>query len=130
MARRQFASRSSKLEKRTGARALESTPLTLRSPEELGEGFEQRVRTQLASRMEHATGMIERVTVRFEDVNGPKGGLDIACRIKVVLAGYPSIVVDKRGESHEIAFSRAADAVGEAVNRLHDKVVSQRAPLA
>ena len=121
MPRREFAKGSSKTEKRVGARALENTPLTLRSPLKLGAGFEQRVRTQLASRMEHAAGLIERVTVRFEDVNGPKGGVDTACRIKTVISGRRSIVVEKRASSHEVAFSRAAQAVGQALDRVRDK---------
>ncbi len=121
MPRREFARGSSKTEKRGGPRALENTPLTLRSSLVLGAGFERRVRVQLASRIEHAADLIERVTVRFEDLNGPKGGIDIACRIKTVIRGNPSIIVEKRASSHALAFSRAADAVGQALYRLHDK---------
>jgi hypothetical protein len=114
---RQFARGSSKAEKLAGPRVLEKTPLTIRSSTTLGTAFERRIRTQLASRVEHAIGAIERVTVRFEDVNGPRGGVDIACRIKVVIAGRRSIVVEKRATSHQLAFADAADAIGQAVMR-------------
>src|SRR5262245_27677211 len=30
---------------------------------------------------------IERISVRFEDVNGPRGGVDQLCRIKIVFSG-------------------------------------------
>ena len=39
---------------------------------------------------------IERVTLRLSDVNGPKGGVDHKCLIKVVLSGLPSVVVERR----------------------------------
>jgi hypothetical protein len=121
MPRREFSNGSSKIEKRAGVRPLENTPLTVRSSLELGAAFERRVRSQLASRIEHAEGWVERVTVRFEDVNGPKGGIDTACRIKTVMSGSPSIIVEKRASSHELAFSRAADAIGQALDRVRDK---------
>jgi hypothetical protein len=124
MPRRQFARGSSKAEKLAGSRVLEKTPLTIRSSPPLGSAFERRIRTQLASRLEHAIGSIERVTVRFEDVYGPRGGIDTACRIKVVISGHPSMIVEKRATSHQLAFADAADAVGQAVMR--DKQRRQR----
>ena len=39
---------------------------------------------------------IERVSVRLADANGPKGGVDQVCRIKVVLSGLPSVLVGRR----------------------------------
>src|SRR3954466_11114526 len=38
---------------------------------------------------------IERITVRLSDTNGPKGGRDQRCGIKVVLSGLPSVVVNE-----------------------------------
>jgi hypothetical protein len=58
---------------------------------------------------------IERVTVRFEDVNGPRGGIDTVCRIKVVLSGLASIVVEEKASDAVEAFNRADDRVERAV---------------
>lgn len=76
---------------------------------------------QLASRAAHAVGEIERVTVRFVDVNGPRGGVDTVCRIKVVLSNRPSILVEKRAHSYDGAFASAARAVGTAIDRTHKR---------
>ena len=109
------------LEQTLGRPTPNRTPVVIRSFDTLGSGFENRIRTQIARRIEHATGVIERITVRFDDVNGPKGGIDTLCRIKAVLKGRPSIVVEKRADCHPRAFALAADALGMAVSRAQRK---------
>lgn len=52
--------------------------------------------------------MIERVSVRVEDVNGQCGGIGKRCLIKVVLSGLPSVVVDERRHSLQAAMDRAS----------------------
>jgi hypothetical protein len=120
--RSHFAAGSSKAEKRaTGRPSLERVPVVVRSADEIGAGLERRVRAQLASRVGRAAGLIERITVRFDDINGPRGGRDTLCRIKVVMAGRPSIVVEKRATSHAPAFAEAVTAVATAVERAQGK---------
>lgn len=86
------------------------TPLNVRTtgvalaPEERGY-----FRVRLGKKLGKFSPHIERVTVRFEDVNGPKGGVDIECRIKVVLSGLPSLVVSESAENVQVAFNRTAD---------------------
>jgi hypothetical protein len=122
MTRPRLAKGSSKIGKQTaGRRALDEIPVTMRSAVTLGSGFKRRIQNQLASRLEHAAGLIERVTVRFVDVNGPRGGVDTVCRIKVVMSGRPSIVVEKRSHAHDLAFARAVAAVGTAATRTRRK---------
>ncbi|MGH8326745.1 MAG: HPF/RaiA family ribosome-associated protein, partial [Steroidobacteraceae bacterium] len=60
---------------------------------------------------------IERVSVRTEDVNGPRGGIDRMCRIKVVLRGLPSVVLERRDASLVAAVDGALAAVETAVGR-------------
>jgi len=59
----------------------------------------------------------ERVTIRIRDVNGPRGGIDIACRIKVVLDGLPSVVVERRTAHFKSALSGALTAAARAVSQ-------------
>jgi ribosome-associated translation inhibitor RaiA len=60
---------------------------------------------------------IERITVRLSDTNGPKGGHDQKCQIKVVLSGLPSVVVNETDATLLRAVDRAIDAVTIAVRR-------------
>ena len=51
------------------------------------------IRRKLGRKPGKFVSSVERISVRLEDVNGPRGGVDHRCRIKVVLAGLPSVAV-------------------------------------
>jgi hypothetical protein len=117
-----FARTTSKIDKPTRGRSdVEQTPISIRSSIPLSPSFEERIRTQLASQVGHGAGLIERGTVRFEDLNGPKGGVDTICRIKLVVSGRPSVIAEKRDTSVGRAFAKAVRAVGTAVGRSRGK---------
>ena len=97
---------------RTGAR---STPLVIRSRVHIDDATRETVRLRLGRRLAKYASSIERATVRFEDVNGPRGGIDIICRVKIVLDGLPSVVVEKRAPKAIDAVVPAAEAVGRAL---------------
>jgi ribosome-associated translation inhibitor RaiA len=94
------------------------TPLALRTS---GVELSPKLRKQIQARVDRRLGKfaphIERVTVRFEDQNGPRGGVDTVCRIKVVLSGLPSVVANEIANDPGKAFNRADDRVARAVKR-------------
>src|SRR5262245_39544962 len=53
-------------------------------------------RRRLGNKLGRLARRIERLTVRYEDVNGPRGGVDTVCRVKVVLTGLPSVLFEAR----------------------------------
>jgi hypothetical protein len=72
--------------RRTGRTATEETPLALRtSGLALSPVERERVRARAGAKLGKFALHIERATVRFDDVNGPKGGPSLRCRIKVKL---------------------------------------------
>lgn len=75
------------------------------------------IRRKLGRRLGKFVGAIERVSVRTEDVNGPRGGADRVCRIKVVLRGLPSVVLERRDASLNAAVDGALAGVETAVRR-------------
>lgn len=91
-------------------------PIAIRSEKKLTTAFEERVRTQLSRRIGPTLG-VQRATVRFEDVNGPKGGVDMACKIKLVISGRPTVLVEKRATSEPLAFADAVLSVGTSLMR-------------
>jgi ribosome-associated translation inhibitor RaiA len=99
-----------------------TTPLALRT---LGVRVDAATREHVRRRMGRALAKfalhVERVTVRFGDVNGPRGGVDRSCVVKVVLSGLPSVLGEGRAESMREAFDRAAAKVARAVRKALDR---------
>lgn len=87
----------------------------------LGDDEREYLRRRLRDRLGKYAGSIERVTVRVKDVNGPRGGVDKACRIKVVLGGFPSVVYEHQAPSLKFAVTGALNGVERAVKRLLER---------
>ncbi len=58
-----------------------------------------------------------RISVRLGDDNGPRGGSDMHCRVRVSLAGAPDIVIEDRETDLYVAVDRAADRAGRTLVR-------------
>ena len=98
------------------------TPLSIRTDVRLDDTFKDQVRARLGRGLDPFATHIVRGTVRFEDVNGPKGGIDTVCRIKIVIDGEAeSVIVEQMGENAAAAFALAAPRVVRAVRRTIDK---------
>lgn len=75
------------------------------------------LRRKLGRKLGKFAASIERISVRIEDVNAERGGIDKRCRIKVVLRGLPSVVVDQRHHALQAAMDFALDRIQTAVRR-------------
>lgn len=105
--------------KRTAGRtAAALTPAHVRSAGSVLDAADKDyVRRKLGRRLGKFAPAIERTSVRVEDVNGPRGGIDKRCMIKVVLSGLPSVVVEERHHSLQAAMDRALARTERAVRR-------------
>jgi hypothetical protein len=77
---------------------------------------------QIRSKLEKFDTHILRATVRFEDVNGPRGGVDTVCKVKVMLKRLGAVVLEERATGAREATNRAADGVERAVRRSIERV--------
>jgi hypothetical protein len=75
------------------------------------------IRRRLGEKLGRHARVVERVTVRLRDVNGPRGGVDVRCTIKVVLSGLPSVVVQQQAATMRPAITDALDGAERAVRR-------------
>jgi hypothetical protein len=71
----------------------------------------------LASHADH----VNHVLVRFVDVNGPRGGVDKRCLVRLQVRRQGNIVVDERSADWYAAASEAARRAGEALDRLVER---------
>jgi ribosome-associated translation inhibitor RaiA len=86
------------------------------------------IQRKLATKLAKFAHVVHRVSVRIEDVNGPRGGVDYVCRIKVVLDRHPSVVFATRSASVTESIDTALAGIVVAVRRT---VVRRRArPIA
>jgi ribosome-associated translation inhibitor RaiA len=84
---------------------------------ELDETDRALIRRKLGMKLGKFTTAIERITVRMTDANGPRGGVDHVCNVKVVLSGLPSVVVERRDASPHAVIDLALRATEQAVRR-------------
>ncbi|MET0963392.1 MAG: HPF/RaiA family ribosome-associated protein [Noviherbaspirillum sp.] len=83
----------------------------------LREYVARRLRFAL-NRTQHS---IQTVTVRINDQNGPKGGLDKCCQIQLSLPGQPNIIITEKASDITTAVDQAAHRAALAVGRLHER---------
>jgi len=105
------------LERGLGQRLEVGTKLTVYAKGTVGAGFQELIATRLGASLRGVESSIERVVVRFEDLNGPKGGSDMACRIQLGLIGQPLLVVEARGVGEAHAFRLAVPRLVAALDR-------------
>jgi hypothetical protein len=84
--------------------------------------FHDRARALLGRRLARFGAHIERVSVRFKNLNGPRGGIDTSCRIKLTISGRPSVFVEERALDADKALARAATSVARAMARSVERV--------
>lgn len=117
--REPFADRVPRPQKRVAGRTpAPLVPANIRvAGVELDEETRAGIRKRLGRKLGKFATSIERVSVRVEDVNGPRGGVDREARIKVVLSGLPSVVTSQRAETLEPAIVGALASAERAVRR-------------
>jgi hypothetical protein len=120
-----FAATVPRAERRAAGRTwAPRTPLAVRTTGlAVDPGLRERIPRRLGWRLGKFAPRIERLTVRFADVNGPRGGIDVACRIKAVLSGLPSVVVTEVAGTPSEAFDRAGQRVERGVRRAIGRAV-------
>lgn len=101
-------------------------PVSIRTSRvEVDDDRRDAIRRKLGQKLGKFATSIERVTVRIRDVNGPRGGIDHRCQVKVVLSGLPSVVVEEgratMGAAIDAAISGATLSVSGTLRRRRQK---------
>jgi hypothetical protein len=110
---------------------VRATPLSVRPGSvEVAPELLSRIHKSLGRRIERYAQNVTRVTVRFNDINGPRGGIDTVCRVKLSVKGAGHIVVEAHGADADEAFRVASVQAKTALGRvLERKGPANRRPL-
>ncbi len=83
----------------------------------LTEGIREHIERRVHFTLSWANQTLSTVTLRLDDVNGPRGGEDKSCRVQIPLPGGKSVVVDELQADLYVAIDRAIERAGRAVSR-------------
>jgi hypothetical protein len=87
------------------------------------------IRRILASALGRFSRRVRNIRVLLEDVNGPRGGMDIRCRIDVHFRPRGRITVAAQAIDEYVATARAASRARELVDRRVKRARSRRREL-
>lgn len=77
----------------------------------------QDIAQKLKSSLAYCEPLVQSVLLILTDINGPKGGNDISCKIRLKLAGFPSILIQEKNESLRNAIDCAIKRTKQTVKR-------------
>jgi hypothetical protein len=101
--------------------------ITITGPEEINKnGFRDTVANRLTQALIRFSRRIDRVDVAITDENGPRGGIDKHCRIRVQMPGIQPFVSTAKDESSWAAVSRAVTRARRQVTTKLTRPRSQR----
>ncbi len=114
--------------KRTRAQARSrEVPVTIRTGDvDVDDRFRDYILSRVSTRLVKFGNAIHRVSVRVEDLNGPKKAPGMRCAVKVVVTRHESVMVGVVDVDPRTAFDRAIDSAERALRKSLDKVRTVR----
>ena len=92
--------------------------LHFRSNDLEGQLWQQRTADRLRRALRRLHGLVARVKVRLDDINGPAGGVDKRCNVEVLVRGSSPVTVSATARSWQ-------DSVEAVASRIRRRVVLQ-----
>ncbi|HCZ17052.1 MAG TPA: 30S ribosomal protein S30 [Candidatus Accumulibacter sp.] len=77
----------------------------------------EHIERRLRFAFDRAHPYVNRISVVLSDVNGPRGGEDKSCRIRVSVVGAADVLIDDCQSDISVAIDRAVDRAGRTLAR-------------
>lgn len=84
---------------------------------ELTDALANHIQRRLDFALSPRYEQIQQIQVRLSDINGPRGGEDKCCHVRIVLPRLQDIVVEDTELDMYVAINRAIDRAGRSVSR-------------
>lgn len=92
----------------------------------LTDALQQHARRRIQYALARNDDRILRVVMRLSDVNGPRGGEDKRCHLRVVLSGMPELVTEDTEADMYLAINRATTRAGRSLSRRLKRHIPKR----
>lgn len=93
---------------------------------ELTADLKEYVRRRIHFALGRFAGKIKSVSVRLADLNGPRGGVDKSCDIRVDVGLRKEVIVSERHDNIHAAVACAVERADRAVQRQLESANSER----
>ena len=94
----------------------------------LSKAIANHVKRRLKNALERRDERILHAQVHLSDINGPRGGVDKCCKVRIQLAGAPSIIVRDVSSSMYSAIDSAAQRISSNVGRRLTRMRNPKRP--
>lgn len=84
---------------------------------ELTTGLRAHAEKRLRFGLDWARHEVGKVTLRFTDINGPRGGSDKRCQLRIPLPGLRDVVIEDTAGDIHVAIDRAIDRAARTLAR-------------
>lgn len=88
---------------------------------EVTDAISSHIASRFTAALDKLEGRVHDVTVRLEDLNGPKGGVDMRCQATIHLRRGEPIIVEDTEDDLYAAISVTADRAKHVVGRQLEK---------
>lgn len=84
---------------------------------DLTDGLREHAERRLNFALDWARHDIGKVVLRFTDVNGPRGGQDKRCQLRIPLPGMRAVVIEETAADLYLTIDRALDRAARTLER-------------
>ena len=89
--------------------------LQFRSSDLEGQQWRRRTANTLRRALGHLHGLVARMRVRLDDVNGPAGGVDKRCKVEVLVQGSTPLAISATARTWQASVEAVAARLRQAV---------------
>jgi hypothetical protein len=105
--------------------------LQFRSNDREGQQWRHRTANRLRQALGRLHGLVARMKVRLDDVNGPAGGVDKRCNVEVLVQGSGPVAISATARTWQASVEAVASRLRQRiVLRLHRATVMEQRAMA
>jgi len=84
---------------------------------ELSASLHEHIERCLDFRLHWARHEVSRIVISLSDINGPRGGNDKCCQVRIPLSHMRDVLIDEVADDLRVAIARAIDRAARSLER-------------